>query len=108
MLTPDHYQLVLCTCPDQPSAQGIAGQLVDKGLAACVNILPGVESIYRWQGQRESAQEHLLLIKTTRSAYSQLEKTIIEYHPYELPEVIAVSITDGLSGYLDWIDNSLK
>lgn len=108
MPTPDHYQLVFCTCPDRPSAQRIAGQLVDDGLAACVNILPGVESVYRWQGQRESTQEHLLLIKTTHGAYSQLEKTIAEHHPYELPEVIAVSITDGLSGYLDWIDNSLK
>lgn len=107
MPSTDHYQLVLCTCPDQPTAQRIAEQLVDGELAACVNILPGVQSIYRWQGQRESAQEHLLLIKTARGAYQQLEQTISEHHPYELPEIIAVPICDGLSGYLSWIDDSV-
>jgi len=61
----DQYQLVLCTCPDQDSAQTIAEHLVDQGLAACVNILPGIQSIYTWQGKRESSQELLLVIKTT-------------------------------------------
>lgn len=107
MPTSQQYQLVLCTCPDQASARQIAAQLVDEGLAACVNILPGVESVYRWQGQRESAQEHLLLIKTKDNIYPQLEQAIVRQHPYELPEVIAVPIGNGLAGYLKWIDNGL-
>lgn len=107
-MPPHHYQLVLCTCPDHATAQGIAAHLVDKGLAACVNILPGLESVYRWQGRRESAQEHLLLIKTTHSVYPQLQQAIIQQHPYELPEVIAVPINSGLSGYLKWIDDSVS
>lgn len=100
----DRHQLVLCTCPNQDTAQNIANHLVDNALAACVNILPGVLSVYRWQGNRESTQEHLLLIKTTNEVYDRLEKTICELHPYELPEVIAVPIQDGLTAYLKWID----
>lgn len=101
---PSAHQLVLCTCPDQATAQNIAEQLVDKQLAACVNILPGITSIYQWQGKRETAQEHLLLIKTTNAVFDTLEQTIINLHPYELPEVIAVSIERGLALYLDWIN----
>lgn len=108
MPSPDHYQLVLCTCPDQPTAQHIAERLVDRKLAACVNILPGVQSIYQWQGQRESTQEHLLLIKTAQSAYQQLEQAVVELHPYELPEIIAVPITGGLGSYLNWIGESVR
>ncbi len=102
----DHL-LVYCTCPDPGSAQSIANTLVDKGLAACVNILPGVQSVYRWQGKRESSQEHLLAIKTLHSAYKPLEQAIVEMHPYELPEIIAVPITHGLAGYLAWIDENV-
>lgn len=104
----NHHQLVLCTCPDADTAQRIAGHLIDARLAACVNILPGILSVYHWQGKRESAQEQLLLIKTTDAAYKQLEQAIVEQHPYELPEVIAVSIENGLADYLAWIDNSLQ
>lgn len=100
---PTPHQLVFCTCPDQATAQNIAEQLVDKQLAACVNILPGITSVYQWQGKRETAQEHLLLIKTTYEVYDTLEKTLTELHPYELPEVIAVSIDRGSDAYLDWI-----
>jgi len=95
--------LMLCTCPDQATAQDIANQLVDQALAACVNILPGLISVYQWQGKRETTREHLLLIKTTNAAYPALEQTVTELHPYELPEVIAVPITQGLKGYLQWI-----
>ncbi|HEX21958.1 MAG TPA: divalent-cation tolerance protein CutA [Chromatiales bacterium] len=102
----DHL-LIYCTCPDQGSAQSIANTLVDKGLAACVNILPGVYSVYRWEGKRENAQEHLLTIKTLHSAYETLEQAIVEMHPYELPEIIAVPITHGLAGYLAWIDENV-
>ena len=104
MLQQEHHLLVLCTCPDQDTAQNIANHLVDNKLAACVNILPGVISVYHWQGNRESAQEHLLLIKTTQKAYNKLEKALCELHPYELPEVIAVPIQNGLTAYLEWIN----
>jgi periplasmic divalent cation tolerance protein len=99
-------QLVLCTCPDKDSAQTIAEQLVDQSLAACVNILPGITSIYCWQGKRENAQELLLVIKTTKNVYDALEKAIIRLHPYELPEIIAVNIENGNAGYLNWISDS--
>lgn len=102
------YQLVLCTCPDQDSAQKIAEHLVDQGLAACVNILPDITSVYSWQGKRESAQEHMLFIKTTNQVYDKLEQTITGLHPYELPEVITVTIENGSAGYLKWISDSLK
>lgn len=105
MSTP--HQLVFCTCPDQATAQNIAEQLVDKRLAACVNILPGVTSIYQWQGKRETAQEHLLLIKTTNEVYETLEQTLNSLHPYELPEIIAVSLEHGSSAYLDWINQQV-
>jgi periplasmic divalent cation tolerance protein len=98
------HLLILCTCPDEATARIIADQLVDQQLAACINILPGLTSVYQWQGKRESAEEHLLLIKTTTEAYQALEQAITELHPYELPEVIAVPITQGLSGYLQWIE----
>lgn len=100
------HQIVYCTCPDLAAAQTIADSLVDEGLAACVSILPGVHSTYRWQGQRESAQEVLLMIKTTTAAYQQLETRVLRLHPYELPELIAVPITQGLAAYLAWIDDN--
>jgi periplasmic divalent cation tolerance protein len=98
------HLLVLCTCPDQASAQTIAERVVDEGLAACVNILPGVTSVYQWQGQRETSQELQLLIKTSAAAYDRLEQRISALHPYELPEVIAVPIQTGLTAYLGWIE----
>jgi periplasmic divalent cation tolerance protein len=104
----DHHQLVLCTCPDANTARRIAEHLIDARLAACVNILPGILSVYHWQGKRESTQEQLLLIKTTAAAYAQLEQAIVEQHPYELPEVITVSIENGLTHYLAWIDDSVQ
>lgn len=104
---PTLHQLVLCTCPDQATAQNIAEQLVDKQLAACVSILPGLTSLYQWQGKRETAQEYLLLIKTTYAVYETLEQTLTELHPYELPEIIAVPIERGSTAYLDWISQQV-
>jgi periplasmic divalent cation tolerance protein len=108
MPIPNQCQLVLCTCPDQDSAQTIAEQLVDQSLAACVNILPGIKSIYSWRGKRETAQEQLLVIKTTKNAYGTLEKVIIGLHPYELPEIIAVNIENGNANYLKWISDGIS
>ena len=96
--------LVYCTCPDHDTALRIAQALVDQQLAACVNVVPGLTSVYRWQGQRETAQEVLLLIKTRQAVYPQLEAALLALHPYELPEIIAVPIEAGLPAYLSWIE----
>ena len=102
----DEYQLVLCTCPDRESAQLIAEQLVDQNLAACVNILPGVISVYRWLGNIEESNEHLLIIKTVSDVFESLVNTINDLHPYELPEVIGVPIDSGSADYLNWISEN--
>jgi periplasmic divalent cation tolerance protein len=102
---PTHYQIILCTCPDKDTAEKIAHLLVNGKLAACVNIFPGITSIYRWHEQVESTQEHLLLIKANKTGYQVIEKTIKKHHPYELPEIIAVPIENGLPEYLHWIDS---
>lgn len=104
---PEH-QLLLCTCPDANSAQAIAGALVEQRLAACVSILPGLTSVYRWQNETRRDSEHLLLIKSRADAYPALEQAIRQRHPYELPEVIAVPIVQGLPAYLAWIDHELE
>ena len=96
--------IVLCTVPDQSSAEQIAGALVDERLAACVNILPGVTSVYSWQGKRETDREVVLIIKTRQGVYQNLEQRIVALHPYELPEIVAVPLVEGLAGYLGWID----
>jgi periplasmic divalent cation tolerance protein len=97
------YQLLLTTCPDIATAENIAQALVSDHLAACVNILPITKSIYQWKGQVESAAEHLLIIKSLVRSYLDIEKRILELHPYELPEVIAVPVTGGFADYLAWI-----
>ena len=102
---PTCYQIILCTCPDKDTAENIARLLLNDKLAACVNILPGITSMYIWHEQIESAQEQLLLIKANKSCYQAIEKAIQKHHPYELPEVIAVSIDNGLPEYLHWIDS---
>lgn len=104
----DRHYLVLSTCPDAATAAAIADALVDGGHAACVNILPGLRSVYKWQGVRESADEHLLLIKTTGAAYPALEQAITALHPYELPEIIAVPLAAGSPGYLQWISAGVR
>lgn len=95
--------LVITNLPDREAARRLAGRLVEERLAACVNILAPCESVYRWQGQIETAQEITLLIKTLRAHYGKVEKTIRECHPYELPEIIAVPITVGLPACLEWL-----
>ncbi|MGZ5006407.1 MAG: divalent-cation tolerance protein CutA [Methylobacter sp.] len=100
---PANHQIIFCTCPDKNTAETIARLLVTNSEAACVNILPGITSIYAWQGQIESAEEHLLLIKAHKDRYQAIEATIRSHHPYELPEIIAVPIEHGLPEYLKWI-----
>src|SRR3989344_3932969 len=102
------YQLVLTTCPDAGAAERIGQALVSERLAACVNILPIAKSIYLWKGQVESTAEQLLIIKSLTRAFRQIEKRIRELHPYELPEVITVPITNGSKNYLAWVRNPDK
>jgi periplasmic divalent cation tolerance protein len=96
-------RIVFCTCPDTASAERIADALVGESLAACVNLLPAVTSVYRWQGQVERASEIQLLIKTTAGRLEALGARVAELHPYELPELIAVEARAGLPAYLDWV-----
>lgn len=102
------YMLGFCSCPDPETGREIAMALVERRLAACVNVLPGVTSVYRWLGEVEHAEECLLVIKTHWEAYAELENTIQELHPYELPEVVAVNIEEGLPEYLAWISTNVE
>ncbi len=95
--------LILSTCPDADTAQRLARTLVEERLAACVNILPGLVSTYRWQGQVEQAAEVQLLAKTTTDRRETLMARLAELHPYELPEILAVETAAGLPAYLDWV-----
>ena len=99
----DEVILVLTSLPDRDSAHKLAYQLIESRAAACVNIQAECSSIYRWQGKIESTSEVPLLIKTTRAAYHGLEEMIRSHHPYELPEIIAVSVDAGLPAYLQWV-----
>jgi periplasmic divalent cation tolerance protein len=98
--------IVHCTVPDPDVADRIARVLVEEGLAACVNRLPGVVSTYAWRGEIMVDVELLLLIKTTRSRFDALSRRIVELHPYELPEIIGVDVALGNGAYLDWIAQS--
>lgn len=98
--------LVLSNLPDVPSAQKLADALLAGHLAACVNIGAPVESMYHWRGAIEKTTEVPVAIKTRQSLYAKVEATVREYHPYELPEVIAVPLADGFSDYIDWIFES--
>jgi periplasmic divalent cation tolerance protein len=100
--------LVLTNLPDRAAAEKLAERLIAERVAACVNILAPCRSVYRWQGAIERAEEHPLLIKTTAERYDALEQSIRAAHPYELPEVIAVSIERGLAPYLDWVKSETR
>lgn len=95
--------LVMTTLPDLASAEQTARMLVDARVAACVSVFPPCTSVYRWQDAVETAGEIPLLIKTSREAYPRLEQRLRECHPYELPEILAISIESGLADYLRWI-----
>ena len=99
----DNVLVVLTNCPDVEVADRIARTIVEQRLAACVNRLAPVESVYRWQGAVERATEVPLLIKTTRERYAEIEQAIRALHPYEVPEIIAMPISAGLASYLRWV-----
>ena len=99
--------VVLTTCASDEEAARIARALVEKRLAACVNVMPAGRSFYRWKGAIEDDQESLMVIKSSRGLFDQLRVEIEKLHSYELPEVIAVPIVDGSEGYLEWLDREL-
>lgn len=100
--------VVLTTVDDRELAGNLAGSIVEAHLAACVQILPGMTSVYRWQGRVESADELLLLIKTTSTAFPELESFIKANHPYQTPEILALPVKSGSDDYLDWLAGSVK
>lgn len=104
----DDLRLVFCTCPSEKVAESIAETLVETGLAACVNIIPGVRSVYRWQNKTEIDKECQLIIKTSLDCMNALQLAVKKQHPYELPELIGVTVSDGSADYLDWIRNNTQ
>jgi periplasmic divalent cation tolerance protein len=99
--------IILTTAGSEADAQKIANQLVERRLAACVNIIPRIHSVYRWQGKVDAAEEFLLLIKTTKSRTAEVQAVIRELHSYDLPEFVVISIEDGSAEYLEWIEKSV-
>jgi len=98
--------VVLCTCPPGEAASRLAERLVDSGCAACVNLLGPARSLYRWEGRLEQAEETLLIIKTVRDRYPELETLLRESHPYQVPEILALPVTAGLAEYMKWVRDS--
>jgi len=99
--------VVFSTCNSAEQAEKLARALVEERLAACVSIVPGVQSTYRWRGQIESEAEHLLLIKTRRDLVPSLRAAFQRLHSYEVPELLALSVVDGSPAYLEWLDREL-
>jgi uncharacterized protein involved in tolerance to divalent cations len=104
----NQYMVVFVTAPNVERAERIAAAVVEERLAACVNILPGCRSIYRWQGELHNDEEALMIVKSSRAAFAALERRIVELHDYDVPEVIAVEIADGSPGYLSFLRDSLS
>ncbi|HEY3663381.1 MAG TPA: divalent-cation tolerance protein CutA [Chthoniobacterales bacterium] len=103
---PEEALVVLSTFPDVATARRIGRQLVEEKCAACVNLVPSVESIYWWEGKVEAGNETLALFKTTADRYEALETTLRQLHPYEVPEIIAFRIEQGLPEYLRWVSEN--
>lgn len=104
----DQLILILTHCPDYTCAHNLARELVTHNLAACVNIGTSATSLYKWQGTLEQAQEVPLFIKTQQTYYAKVETWISKHHPYEIPEIIAIPIIDGLPAYLQWVQNNIQ
>jgi periplasmic divalent cation tolerance protein len=101
-------RVVLVTCPTPGSANKIARRVLADRSAACVNIVPGVTSVYRWKGRIERSRELLLVIKTTAAAWPRLERSVKAVHPYEVPEIIALPVASGHRPYLEWVAENLS
>jgi periplasmic divalent cation tolerance protein len=100
----DETLVVLTNLPDRGAAVRLAQELVERRLAACVNVLGECTSVYRWKGAIENAQEVPVLIKTRTALYEELEAAIVELHPYEVPEIIAIPLVRGFAEYLEWVN----
>ena len=100
-------RVVLVTAPSPDVGTALGRALVDERLAACVNVIPGLTSIYRWQGEREEASECLLVIKTDETRYAELERRVLELHPYTIPEVLALPVERGAPAYVEWLRESV-
>ena len=99
--------IILCTCENRVEAESIAHALVKEHLAACVNIVPGVTSVYRWKGAIEAASEYLLLIKTTPERVEAAENRVVQLHSYETPELLRLEVQGGSQRYLDWLKSAV-
>lgn len=108
MKTKREYFIVLVTAPSLRTARRLASNLVDERLAACVNLVPGVESHYWWQGSLEQGKEVLLLIKTVRARLKALERFVASHHPYDTPEFLVLPIETGSTKYLRWLSDSTR
>ncbi|MBL8214617.1 MAG: divalent-cation tolerance protein CutA [Bryobacterales bacterium] len=108
MIHTSEFRVVLCTCGSAAEASAVARGLVEREFAACVNIVPAVRSVYRWQGAVEEADEHLLLIKTRADLLAAVEATIRELHNYEVPEVLVLEVMGGSNDYLGWLAANLQ
>ena len=104
----ENIYLVFCTFPDAAVARQIGTALVGKQLAACVNLLPGIESVYRWQGKVESAAEVLGIFKTSEAVFPEFERELTAMHPYDVPEIVAVQATAVSDAYASWLLGSLR
>ena len=100
--------VVLSTCANEEEAERIARLLVEQRLAACVNVIPRVRSYYRWQGAVESAEEWLLVIKSSRELFDAMRAALEQSHSYEVPEAIALAVVDGAKNYVNWLEASLR
>lgn len=101
-------RLVLTTCGSLEEARSIAHALIERRLAACVNLIPQIESVYRWKGEVETATEWLLIIKTTADAFDRVREAIRAMHSYELPECVQIAVDAGESDYLKWLGESVR
>jgi periplasmic divalent cation tolerance protein len=100
--------IVLVTCPDKESANKISSSLIEKKLAACVNTINNVESIFRWKGKIEKSSENLLIIKSKKRLLKKLITDVQQNHPYQLPEILALPIIGGSKAYIDWLNNETQ
>jgi periplasmic divalent cation tolerance protein len=100
------YKLVLVTAPDLKTARRLARAALNARLIACANLVPGIESCYHWRGKIERSAEVLLLLKTASTRLGKLEKLILSQHPYDTPEIVALTLSEGNRRYLDWLSKS--
>lgn len=102
-MTTDPVRVVLMTAPDADTGQGIARALVEARLAACGNVVPGIRSVFRWEGRVQADDEALVVLKTTASRVEAMMERARALHPYDVPELLALPVTEGSADYLDWV-----